>query len=70
MSQKSLIERIDDFEMELACIKALVDIVYNAPLCHPYHSKYLEDLHTHCLNIQIQYSDMRCILLKELTCRL
>ena len=59
MPRDTLASRIDAFELELACIEALIDIIYTTPTDHPYHSKYLEELHTHRLKIREKYDDIR-----------
>ena len=55
----TLPRRIDDFEYELACVEALIDLVYLSPEGHPCHAKYLEDLHTHRLEIAEKYAVLR-----------
>lgn len=64
MAEKSLPDKIDDFELELTCISALIDILYMTSGNHPYHSKYLEELHSHKANMHESYNKIR----KDILC--
>ena len=59
MPDDDLAKRIDAFELELTCMESLIDILYVTPTYHPYHARYLEDLHTHRLNMREKYDDIR-----------
>lgn len=59
MSEKSLAERIDAFELELAHVESLIDLLYITPTDHEYHSPTLEDLQTHRVKMRAAYNDIR-----------
>lgn len=67
MTKESLPQRFDDFELELNCIESLIDLLYSTPRDHPYRSKYLEELHTHRLNMREKYNPVREQILKAIT---
>ena len=67
MPKDLLPQRYDAFELELNCIEALIDILYSTPTDHPYRHKYLEELHTHRLNMREKYNKIRDEIINAVT---